>query len=190
MNRRIGTLLIALVAVGVLAISQTATPVHSASLRNIAGTDAKAAADGTAGPSTYLSGYYDTAETSSDNGTGAGDNILQLINPTEGSGNLCAMIYVFDDDEEMGECCGCALTPNDSINLSFENNLTASWRENTQDQQNGIVQIVSAAPNACTLTCDPTHGCNVVAIPAPLIRRSPSSMVPSLAASELVAWRV
>ena len=50
---------------------------------------------------------------------GAGDNILRLINPNgAANGNLagaqeqtvCAMIYVFDDDEEMGECCGCPLS--------------------------------------------------------------------------------
>ena len=53
------------------------------------------------------------------NNAGIGDNIIRLINPN-GSANpflaggiehpVCAMIYVFDDDEEMGECCGCPLS--------------------------------------------------------------------------------
>ena len=158
MNRRIGTILIALVAIAVLAISQTATPVHSASLRSLAGKNAAQNPDGA--PSTFLTGYYDTAETTLDNGTGAGDNIVTLINPTGQNGDLCAMIYVFDDDEQMGECCGCALTPNDSLNLSVEKNLTQSWREASNDFQNGVVGVVSAATNACVLNCDPAKGCN------------------------------
>jgi hypothetical protein len=51
---------------------------------------------------------------------GHGDNILRLINPN-GNANrsfglvkiVCAMIYVFDDDQDMGECRGCALSPAD-----------------------------------------------------------------------------
>jgi hypothetical protein len=51
---------------------------------------------------------------------GNGDNILRLISHN-GNANAafgavtdaCAMIYVFDDDEEMGECCGCPLSPAD-----------------------------------------------------------------------------
>lgn len=47
------------------------------------------------------------------------DPVIRLINPNgAANGNLagakeqtvCAMIYVFDDDEEMGECCGCPLS--------------------------------------------------------------------------------
>src|SRR5580704_6629129 len=66
--------------------------------------------------------YYETTLTANscttpgvsgcDNG-GNGDNILRLINPNGNAnpsfgpiGEVCAMIYVLDDDQEMGECCG------------------------------------------------------------------------------------
>jgi hypothetical protein len=110
--------------------------------------------------SSQLVGYYDLLESTSDNGTGAGDSILELINPTASNGNLCAMIYVFDDDEEMGECCGCPLTPNDTLLLSFQNDLTSNWREASNDFQNGIVQIISATQNSLSGSCSAANGCN------------------------------
>jgi hypothetical protein len=67
---------------------------------------------------------------------GVGDNILRLINPNGGAnGNLagakeqtvCAMIYVFDDDEEMGECCGCPLSSTQLATFSTYKNLTSNW---------------------------------------------------------------
>ncbi len=117
-------------------------------------------ADETSDPSTQLVGFYDVSEPASENGTGAGDNILQLINTTSSSGDLCAMIYVFDDDEEMGECCGCALTPNGTLLLSFRNDLTSNWREASNDFESGVVQILSASQNAAPASCLPSSGCN------------------------------
>src|SRR5258706_6142074 len=57
----------------------------------------KAAADPI--PGTVIVGYFDTAESTSDNGTGDGDNIVRIVNDT--GKEMCALIYVFDDDEEM-----------------------------------------------------------------------------------------
>jgi hypothetical protein len=37
---------------------------------------------------------------------------------------LCAMIYVFTPDQQMAECCGCALTPDALLTLSVANDLT------------------------------------------------------------------
>jgi len=46
---------------------------------------------------------------------GAGDGTVRIVNPTSNdtiqSGTLCAMIYVFDDIEELQACCGCPVTP-------------------------------------------------------------------------------
>ena len=50
------------------------------------------------------------------NTTGEGDNIIRLINPNGAANSnlagaqpqtVCAMLYVFDANQEMGECCGC-----------------------------------------------------------------------------------
>jgi hypothetical protein len=41
--------------------------------------------------------------------------------------DACAMIYVFDDDEEMVECCGCPLSSADVQYFSVAHDLTANW---------------------------------------------------------------
>jgi len=113
-----------------------------------------------------LTGYYDISED-----TGAGDSIIRLINPA-GCGNgglpnpactsetdLCAMIYVFDDDQDMGECCGCAITPNELFQLSVQNDLTQNWALSSADTDSGVVQIVSGQQNNLT-DCVAARGCN------------------------------
>jgi hypothetical protein len=85
------------------------------------------------------------------------------------------MIYVFDDDEEMGECCGCPLSSAQLATVSVEGNLTANWgiqspatnNESGTDNSNGAIAVVAAAPNtaltctgqsgACNGGCDPTN---------------------------------
>ena len=91
--------------------------------------------------------------------TSAGDNIVRLINPlgiepplaTE-SANTCAMIYVFNNDEEMVSCCGCSLSPQKLLSLSVENNLTSnaltSQVGSNRPPSIGILNIVSVLPNA------------------------------------------
>jgi len=108
-----------------------------------------------------------------------GDSIIRLVNPNGGAnGNLagakpqtvCAMIYVFDDDEEMGECCGCPLTSAQLATFSVEFNLTSDWALQGGPEGgahgNGAIAIVAAAPNAgschgdsgaCNGGCDPTN---------------------------------
>ncbi len=115
---------------------------------------------------TLLSGSYDISED-----TGTGDNIIRLINPA-GCGNggvsnqqcgsetdLCAFFYVFDDDQEMGECCGCGITPNELYTASVKNDLTADWGLGVNDAQSGVVQIISGQQNNFD-HCDSAHGCN------------------------------
>ncbi len=124
---------------------------------------------GDASTNSQLSGYYDINEPGS-TGTG-GDNIIRLIN-SAGCGNgevsnqqcafetdLCAYIYVFDDDQEMGECCGCAITPNELYTVSVKNDLTANWGLGSNDSDSGVVQILSGQQSNFN-NCDPAHGCN------------------------------
>ena len=138
----------------------------------------KAAADPI--PGTEIVGYFDTEATSTNNSTGAGDNIVRIVNDT--SIEMCALIYVFDDDEEMGECCGCVLSPNKLINLSVERDLTQSWREASGNFENGVVYAFSSAPNnrqcilsngkpnpACNAGCDPALGFTPPTTPIPHI---------------------
>jgi len=62
---------------------------------------------------------------------GNGDALLHIVDvgnfeadPT--GGDLCANIYVFDDDQEMQECCSCKLTADSVQTFSTINDLTAN----------------------------------------------------------------
>ncbi len=115
------------------------------------------------------------------------DNIIRLVNPNGAANSLlagarpqtvCAMIYVFDDDEEMGECCGCPVSSTGLATFSVLSNLTSNWAladgnegADNPDPANGLgaIAIVAAAPNAtfpvncagaslgCYGGCDPTN---------------------------------
>jgi hypothetical protein len=142
-------------------------PLHADSLRNGVG-GAGATVTGSL-PGEVLWTYYDTTQsaaacTSTTTGAcgvgGNGDNILRLINPN-GNGNstfgavpdLCAMIYVFDDDQEMGECCGCPLSPSDLLSFSVEQNLTGNWIFGNDPDGNtvGAIAVVASVPNVAAL---------------------------------------
>jgi hypothetical protein len=84
---------------------------------------------------------------------GAPDGTVRIDNPGVTGGNLCAMIYVFDNDQQLSECCGCVETPNGLRTLSISKDLTSNPLTG-HVVQNGVVKIVSAAVN--NSPCDPT----------------------------------
>jgi hypothetical protein len=118
----------------------------------------------------YTVDYYANANT-----VGAPDATVRVINPgttsAVGTGpdaggigaDLCALIYVFDANQEMSECCGCFVSANALMTLSVNNNLTSNpllaGRLHT-----GVIKIVSAAGPVAPAKCDPT---NNVAPPTP-----------------------
>jgi hypothetical protein len=51
------------------------------------------------------------------------DATIQLVNPGSPPGDICAMIYVFDANEEMNECCGCQISDSGLLTLSLLHNL-------------------------------------------------------------------
>lgn len=86
--------------------------------------------------------------------TAAPDGTVELTNPgTSAAATICAMIYVFEPDEEMAECCGCSLTANDLRTLSVNTNLTANPLTGGVLVGSGTISIVSATD---TGTCNPT----------------------------------
>ncbi len=158
-------------------IASVAMPANAATLRKSSAGAATSAATGGTDPGSALYGYFDVHEPPSLNGTGDGQNAMELINTT--SQDMCALIYVFDDDEQLGECCGCPLTANElvSFGIGFRgplyNNLTGNWREASYDTGNGVVLVVGATAlagctfngsssnnstynPACNAGCDPT----------------------------------
>ena len=101
----------------------------------------------------------------SNNGvSGAPDATVRIDNPgtpvvvpddsPTGPQNLCAMIYVFDNDQQLTECCGCLVTPDGLRTLSVGKNLTNNPLTGVVSN-NGVIKIVSAVPN--NSPCDPTE---------------------------------
>ena len=94
------------------------------------------------------------------NVTAAPDETVRIDNPGLTYGNLCAMVYVFDNDQQLTECCGCLLTHNGLRTLSVKNNLTANPLTG-KISNNGVIKIVSSTANVgphgpTGAWCDPT----------------------------------
>lgn len=98
--------------------------------------------------------------------TGAPDATVRLDNPGSpftvsvgggmgegGAVNLCAQIYVFNNDQALTECCGCLLTPDGLLTLSVGHDLTSNPLTGVVSN-NGVIVIVSTLPNGAP--CDPT----------------------------------
>jgi hypothetical protein len=141
-------------------------------------------------PTTYSINYYSNPSPTTK------DTTIKIANPgyqitaVNGNGfplngNLCAMIYVFNNDEQVVECCGCMLTPDSRRSISLNGDLLANPVNGNLVTTDGVIEIVSAQPNAyiwnpypyLQWTCDPTgDSTQVYKFP---------SIVPTL---ELEAW--
>ena len=51
------------------------------------------------------------------------DTTLRLTNPGSNESNLCAMVYVFDQAQQMVECCGCRISQDGLRTLSLDRDL-------------------------------------------------------------------
>lgn len=89
----------------------------------------------------------------SNNAAPAPDATVRIDNPGLTYGNLCAMIYVFDADQQLTECCGCEESHNGLRTLSVRTNLTSNPLTGVVSK-NGVIKVVSAAVN--NSPCDPT----------------------------------
>jgi hypothetical protein len=87
------------------------------------------------------------------NVAGAPDATVRIDNPGLTYGNLCAMVYVFDADQQLTECCGCIETHNGLRTLSVNGNLTSNPLIGIRSNA-GVIKVVSAAVN--NSPCDPT----------------------------------
>ena len=101
----------------------------------------------------YALGYYTNAHT-----TGAPDGTLRLVNDGDVSdaspaGDLCAQIYVFDNNEELSECCSCRVTPNGYLALGVNGDLTGNTVTGSKPPR-GVIKVISSPPPGSV--CDPT----------------------------------
>ena len=84
---------------------------------------------------------------------GAPDATIRVTNPGTSNGNLCAFVYVFDNDQQLDECCGCITTPDGLRTFSVTKDLTSNPLIGIV-VNHGDVKIVSGAVN--NSPCDPT----------------------------------
>ena len=83
----------------------------------------------------------------------APDATVRIDNPGLTYGNICAMVYVFDNDQQLTECCGCIQTHDGLRTLSVKHDLTSNPLTGVVSN-NGVIKIVAAA--ATSSACDPT----------------------------------
>ena len=91
----------------------------------------------------FALGYYSNANT-----TGAPDGTLRLVNDgnvndATPAGDLCASIYVFDNTEELLECCSCRITPNGYLALGVNTQLTNNPLTGKKLTR-GVIKVVSS----------------------------------------------
>jgi hypothetical protein len=100
--------------------------------------------------STYAVTYYSNANTA-----GAPDATVRVINDGDTGGTLCAAFYVFDDSQEMQECCSCPVTADGLIAESVNRYLLSNSLTSFVNVK-GVIKVVST--NAPSGSCDPTKG--------------------------------
>src|SRR5271166_4154802 len=99
----------------------------------------------------YFTTYYSNANT-----PGAPDATVRVINDGDSGGNLWASIYVFDDSEELTQCCACVITPDGLLSESVNKNLTANPLTSIKPTR-GVIKIISSESSSDTST-EPTAG--------------------------------
>src|ERR1035437_10434365 len=118
----------------------------------------------------YLLSYYDvtTAFEPTNGGYGGaghsggtGDALLRIVDAGNelagpeayGVPNICANIYVFNDQQEMQECCSCPLSANHLTTLSVITELTSNPANPSESLSAGVIQILGSNPSAgCSAT--------------------------------------
>lgn len=99
----------------------------------------------TTGPDVYEVQFFRNANTA-----GYGSSVVDIVDPgTNGSADLCAFIFVITPDEELSECCGCLLTPDQMLELSVNGNLTSNPATG-ETAHNGVIKIVAGSYNGTT----------------------------------------
>jgi hypothetical protein len=71
------------------------------------------------------------------------DSTIRVTNPGMTGQDLCAMVYVFDRDQQMSECCGCLISQDGLLTLSLNKNLLNNPLTGVPSKS-GTVMLVSA----------------------------------------------
>jgi hypothetical protein len=76
------------------------------------------------------------------------------------SGDLCANIFMYNNDEQAVECCSCRLSPDSERTLAINGNLLNNPVQGANVTPDGVIKIISTAPikGTCPL---PTGDVNI-----------------------------
>ena len=113
-------------------------------LMGIAGTALAQSVTDTGDNSVYFVTYY------SNNVAAAPDETVRFINDGDTAGNLWAAFYVFDDSQELTECCACVITPDGLLSESVKTQLTAAPLTGKVPTR-GVIKAISSSSS------DPTN---------------------------------
>jgi hypothetical protein len=100
--------------------------------------------------SVYFTTYY------ANNVAAAPDATVRFINDGDTGGNLWAAFYVFDDSQELTQCCACEITPDGLLSESVKNELT-NHPLTGKVPVRGVIKVISSATYDPTAT-KPTAG--------------------------------
>lgn len=89
--------------------------------------------------SVYFVTYYSNSRTAS-----APDQTVRIINDGDTEANLWASFYVFDDSQEMQECCSCEVTPDGLLSESVDHNLNSNSLTG-QVNTAGVIKVISSS---------------------------------------------
>ena len=113
-------------------------------LLGIAGTAAAQAVTSTGDNSIYFVNYF------SNNVAAAPSATVRFINDGDTGGNLWAAFYVFDDSQELTECCACQITPDGLLSENVKTELTANPLTGKVPTR-GVIKVISSS------SLDPTN---------------------------------
>ena len=88
--------------------------------------------------SVYFTTYY------ANNTAAAPDATVRFINDGDTNGNLWAAIYVFDDSQELTECCACVVTPDGLLSEDVKTELTATPLTGKIPTR-GVIKVISSS---------------------------------------------
>ena len=85
------------------------------------------------------------------------DSTIRVTNPGTTGQDLCAMVYVFDQDQQMSECCGCLVSQDGLLTLSLKNDLLSNPLTGVASTSGTVMlvsgqQLSSGGCNASTVT--------------------------------------
>lgn len=93
--------------------------------------------------SVYFTTYFSNANTAA-----APDAVVRIVNDGDTETDLWADIYVFDDSEELTECCSCDITPDGLLSEHVNADLTAKPITGIKPTRGVIKLISSSVPGA------------------------------------------